>query len=436
MLFFFVLGSTQLISSSRLCSDVVFETSLVLFSLFLIIIIISPALIILLDLELIIMPSFIIYSCGVQWLWSFSLSYFNWINNCDHYVYSSYLVKNKLSVLNVLSVLSFIYLTHNTLNLTRLILNTMYIQHSQNLIKFNLYYHNLMLSNKYSVKSVLSVLSLVWAYWINQSILNKSTYNKLAVCLIKYAKLSLTCKIIIPLIKFSLTRLINFIMYWAKLIERVEYCIKRCVKFWAKFITCWALSIKRAKQIKQVELSNKSKWNKRVECDLWFNKRVECVECVDCDKLCKKYNHTVELSWFEHAKIIYNTFKIQWGLSVKRAKHINHSAQHLKVQHLIQHAKFSFYLFNTNELILLPLISTIRYYVFSYDVIHSLGIYSFGIKIDAIPGRFNFTTTIQTLIKGEHRGMCYEPCGLGHSSTLTIGLVLSLNHQTKRAEFI
>tara|TARA_B000000565_G_C23650577_1_gene326447 strand:+ start:416 stop:655 length:240 start_codon:yes stop_codon:yes gene_type:complete len=76
---------------------------------------------------------------------------------------------------------------------------------------------------------------------------------------------------------------------------------------------------------------------------------------------------------------------------------------------------------------LLPLLSTIRYYVFSYDVIHSLGIYSFGIKIDAIPGRFNFTSTIRTLIKGEHRGMCYELCGLGHSSTLTIGLVLSFN---------
>ena len=52
-------------------------------------------------------------------------------------------------------------------------------------------------------------------------------------------------------------------------------------------------------------------------------------------------------------------------------------------------------------------------------------LFSFGIKIDAIPGRFNFTSTIRTLIKGEHRGMCYELCGLGHSSTLTIGLVLS-----------
>ena len=88
--------------------------------------------------------------------------------------------------------------------------------------------------------------------------------------------------------------------------------------------------------------------------------------------------------------------------------------------------KTNFYIYNTNELILIPLLSTIRYYVFSYDVIHSLGIYSFGIKIDAIPGRFNFTSTIRTLIKGEHRGMCYELCGLGHSSMLIIGSVLKI----------
>lgn len=77
MVFFLIIGSTQLTHNSRLCSDVVFETSLVLFSLFLIGIIISPALIILLDLELIIMPSFIIYSTGMQWQWSFSLYYQN-----------------------------------------------------------------------------------------------------------------------------------------------------------------------------------------------------------------------------------------------------------------------------------------------------------------------------------------------------------------------
>jgi len=80
----------------------------------------------------------------------------------------------------------------------------------------------------------------------------------------------------------------------------------------------------------------------------------------------------------------------------------------------------SLYFYLSSSSLLLPVLSTIRFFVFSYDVIHSLGIYSFGIKIDAIPGRFNFASTIRTLIKGEHRGFCYELCGHGHSSMLLI----------------
>ena len=36
---------------------------------------------------------------------------------------------------------------------------------------------------------------------------------------------------------------------------------------------------------------------------------------------------------------------------------------------------------------ILPLYSFIRLFVYSFDVIHTLGLYSWGIKIDAIPGR-------------------------------------------------
>ena len=85
----------------------------------------------------------------------------------------------------------------------------------------------------------------------------------------------------------------------------------------------------------------------------------------------------------------------------------------------------SSYLDSFNNELILPLYSIIRFYVFSYDVIHSFGIYSFGIKIDAIPGRFNVSSTIRTLIKGEHRGFCYELCGYGHSSMLIVGLVVA-----------
>ena len=36
--------------------------------------------------------------------------------------------------------------------------------------------------------------------------------------------------------------------------------------------------------------------------------------------------------------------------------------------------------------------------IYSFDVIHTLGIYSWGVKIDAIPGRINVATTLRLLI--------------------------------------
>lgn len=95
---------------------------------------------------------------------------------------------------------------------------------------------------------------------------------------------------------------------------------------------------------------------------------------------------------------------------------------------------FLFYFFSCNTSILIPILSTIRFFVFSYDVIHSLGIYSFGIKIDAIPGRFNFASTIRTLIKGAHYGFCYELCGHGHSSMLIVGKTLRKQTKQNRME--
>ena len=78
-----------------------------------------------------------------------------------------------------------------------------------------------------------------------------------------------------------------------------------------------------------------------------------------------------------------------------------------------------------NAIIMLPLLPTIRSFVFSYDATHSSGTHPFGIKIDAIPGRFTFTSTIRTLIKGENRGFRYELRGHGHSSTPIVGMVSS-----------
>ena len=74
-----------------------------------------------------------------------------------------------------------------------------------------------------------------------------------------------------------------------------------------------------------------------------------------------------------------------------------------------------------SQYILLPLYSFIRLYVCSVDIIHTLGIYSWGIKIDAIPGRVNSAITIKLLRIGEFRGNCFELCGQGHLSMVLVG---------------
>ena len=84
------------------------------------------------------------------------------------------------------------------------------------------------------------------------------------------------------------------------------------------------------------------------------------------------------------------------------------------------------YLIDISQYILLPIYSFIRLFLYSFDVIHTLGFYSWGIKIDAIPGRINLTTTLRLLWKGEYRGKCFELCGQGHLSMLITTLVAFL----------
>ena len=81
-----------------------------------------------------------------------------------------------------------------------------------------------------------------------------------------------------------------------------------------------------------------------------------------------------------------------------------------------------FYLFDVNNYLLIPIWSLIKIYIIGIDVIHSFGFYTFGIKIDAIPGRINVTIINKLLNKGEHRGFCYELCGNGHSVMLLVSL--------------
>lgn len=70
-------------------------------------------------------------------------------------------------------------------------------------------------------------------------------------------------------------------------------------------------------------------------------------------------------------------------------------------------------LLDVDNRVLLPIHTPIRILVTAQDVIHSFFIPSFGIKIDAIPGRINHAS-LYILRPGIFYGQCTELCGSGH----------------------
>ena len=80
------------------------------------------------------------------------------------------------------------------------------------------------------------------------------------------------------------------------------------------------------------------------------------------------------------------------------------------------------YMIEVSNYLLIPLFSSIKLFTISFDVIHSIGLYNLGVKLDAIPGRLNVLLNIRSLMKGEFRGFCYELCGQGHSAMIVCGL--------------
>jgi heme/copper-type cytochrome/quinol oxidase subunit 2 len=72
------------------------------------------------------------------------------------------------------------------------------------------------------------------------------------------------------------------------------------------------------------------------------------------------------------------------------------------------------YLLSVDNFIALPVYSTIRVLVTSNDVIHSWSVPSFGVKVDAVPGRLN-QVFIKIHTPGTYYGQCSEICGVNHS---------------------
>lgn len=70
-------------------------------------------------------------------------------------------------------------------------------------------------------------------------------------------------------------------------------------------------------------------------------------------------------------------------------------------------------LLDVDNRVVLPIHTPIRLLVTANDVIHSFGVPSLGVKIDAIPGRINHAS-IYLLRPSTYYGNCFELCGAGH----------------------
>jgi cytochrome c oxidase subunit 2 len=67
----------------------------------------------------------------------------------------------------------------------------------------------------------------------------------------------------------------------------------------------------------------------------------------------------------------------------------------------------------TNNHIVVPVGVVVRLQVTASDVLHAWGIPSFGVKVDAVPGRLN-ETWFQVSEPGIYYGQCSELCGVRH----------------------
>lgn len=71
-------------------------------------------------------------------------------------------------------------------------------------------------------------------------------------------------------------------------------------------------------------------------------------------------------------------------------------------------------LLETDNAVVLPVDTNIQILVTAADVLHSWAIPSFGVKTDAVPGRFN-ETWVNIKKPGTYYGQCSEICGTGHA---------------------
>lgn len=86
-----------------------------------------------------------------------------------------------------------------------------------------------------------------------------------------------------------------------------------------------------------------------------------------------------------------------------------------------------FRLLEVDNRIIIPEKNHIRLLITASDVLHSWTIPSFGIKLDACPGRLN-QTTLYVKRKGIFYGQCSELCGINHGFMPIVVEVVSLKN--------
>ena len=81
-------------------------------------------------------------------------------------------------------------------------------------------------------------------------------------------------------------------------------------------------------------------------------------------------------------------------------------------------------LLSVDNEVVVPVNKVIRVQVTGFDVIHAFAVPSFGVKIDAIPGRLN-ETWFKAEREGMYYGQCSQLCGRDHAFMPLAVLVVS-----------
>ena len=107
----------------------------------------------------------------------------------------------------------------------------------------------------------------------------------------------------------------------------------------------------------------------------------------------------------------------QWYWSYEYSDYINVSGESIEFDsYMIPDSDLElgqFRLLDVDNKVVVPTDTHIRLIVTGADVIHSFAVPSFGIKIDAVPGRLN-QTSILAERTGTFYGQCSEICGVYH----------------------